>query len=344
MELSQANREILSAVIRAYVLTGEPVGSKVLRELAGLHCSPATIRAKMSELCELGFLSQPHTSAGRVPTALGYRFYVEQLMDRYKLSQADKNEIDSLLPSPDTTPEKLIDCACEALAELTNCAAMLTTPADAQAQIAKVQFIPIGRRTVMVVLITSAGMIKNRVARCDFDMHPQTLLKMNRLVEQTVCGKTLEEFTSADAQALLVASGVNVFSAAPLIAALVDTVGDAVDAELRLKGTSNLLTHREFSAQKARELLDYLQNKGKLLTILRHEDKDFEILLGSETGEEALSSSGVIVTRYSVGGREVGSIGILGPARMDYEHIIPSILYFRDSLGRLLTESYAEDI
>ena len=128
MELNKRNRDILSEVISAYIITGEPVGSKQLANSTPLNCSSATIRAKMNELCELGLLSQPHTSAARVPTAAGYRYFIGELIKNSQATDEDKRIIDSLLPHAVTSPERLMESACNALADYTGCAAMMTTP------------------------------------------------------------------------------------------------------------------------------------------------------------------------------------------------------------------------
>ncbi|MBQ2676494.1 MAG: heat-inducible transcription repressor HrcA [Clostridia bacterium] len=343
MELSQREQAVLQAVIRSYIVTGEPVGSKALCEIPTLNVSSATIRAKMSELCELGLLEQPHTSAGRIPTALGYRYYIEQLMSDYHLTDEDKNVIDSLLPHNMDQPERIIEQACEALAELTNCAAMLTTPADERACVKKVNLIMLGRKTVMAVLVTSSGIIKNKITRCDLDISIDLLEKVDNILKQTVYGMPLSELNMPLSQMIIMQLGAEALTAAPIIIAVFEAAGSAADAEVKLKGESNLLRHREFSSSKASQLLEYLKKKNGLIPFLKNVDNGISVVLGDEIGESALSSSGVIITRYNLFDRQVGSIAILGPDRMDYEHIIPSILYFRDSLSRLLTESFLDE-
>lgn len=343
MQLNPRKRRILSAIIKAYIIIGEPVSSKAICDLEDLNLSSATIRAQLKELCDLGYLEQPHTSAGRIPSAMGYRYYIEQLMNKYSLTDEDKRTIDGFLPEATGSAESIIEASCEALATLTNCAAMLTTPSERDAKIKKVEFVLIGRRTVVVVLATTNGIIKDTVTKSDFDLNVTILEKIDNVLNKTVYNLTLEEITAVKAQEILLKLGPDALVAAPVIAAFLDVVEDAIQSQIKIQGAYNLLLHSDYPKQKAKNLLDFLNDKSMLLAMLSNASDEFTVVLGNEIGEMALSSSGFIVTSYSVGDRNVGSVGVLGPERMDYEHVIPGVLYFRDSLSRLLTKNFYED-
>ena len=343
MLLTQREASILNAVIRSYIITGEPVGSKALRDAQSMNLSPATIRAAMNRLCELGLLEQPHTSAGRIPTAAGYRYFIENLLPNCRLPQAIKDQIDSIFPHCSQQPDSLVEDSCEALAELTGCAALLTTPADREAYIKSVRLMQVSRHTAILVLLTSSGMMKSRIFRFELPVSSALLEKIDAVLRQEVYNLPLDELNPVMMQGLLLTLGEDSLAAAPAISALMDAANDIAESQVKLKGETNLLTHREFSAERAKMLFDYLQNDLALLHILRRTGDGLSIILGNETGEDALNSSGMIVTHYSIGDRDVGAIGILGPDRMDYEHIIPSVLYFKDKLGGLLTERFSDD-
>lgn len=343
MELTERQKQILSATVRTYIMTGEPVGSKMLCEVMPIKVSSATIRSVLSDLCEMGFLTQPHTSAGRVPTAMGYRFYVEELMQENSLSADQKNNIDRLLQPLYGSTESVLEEACESLAALTGCAAMVTTPGERTATLRSVQLILIGKRTVMTVIVTSNGIIKNRVARCDMNVSPSQLENAQNAIDSTMVGKNLDDISAATSQDVICKLGADMLLLAPIVTAVVDAVISAVESELKLKGESNLLINNSFSGAKAARLLSFLQNRSSILGMLKAPKSNITVMLGDETGEDALMSSGMIITNYNLPGRTSGTIGILGPERMDYERIIPGMLYFRDSLQRLLNNTFSDD-
>ncbi len=343
MELSERQKQILNATVKTYILTGEPVGSKILCDVMPVQVSSATIRSVLSDLCELGFLTQPHTSAGRVPTAMGYRFYIERLMDNTTLSAEDKHNIDAIIGNFGGSPEAVLEQACESLAKLTGCAAMVTTPGERSATVKGIQLIKISGRTVMAVIVTSNGIIKNRVARCDMTLSPSQLEKSQNALSEVMLHKNLEDISVATSQDVICRLGADMLLLAPIVSAAVDAVISAVESELKLKGESNLLIHNEFSGARAARLLNYLQNRASVLNMLRRSPSPITAIFGNETGEDALTHSGVIITNYKLPKRNSGSIGILGPERMDYDRIIPEILYFSDALGKLLSDSFTDD-
>ena len=204
-ELTDRKLQILAAVVREYSETGEPVGSKSLA--ADLNLSSATIRNEMSELAELGLLEQPHTSAGRVPTAKGYRLYVNQLMHRQPLSERDKREIDDMLPGQVEDPGVLAEAAARALAELTDCAAVTTTPADDQATVKQVRVLPLSRQTVVVAALTSSGLMKSRICLVEGGVTPDMLEKFIRFAEEQLYGLPLSDFQQGLTQTLAVQMG-----------------------------------------------------------------------------------------------------------------------------------------
>ena len=171
--LSQRKQKILAAVVDAYVETGEPVGSKVLAEQLGV--SSATIRNEMADLAELGLLEQPHPSAGRIPSHLGYRVYIDHLMGKSSIPAEEQRYLDGMLLLNAYEPERLLENVSQVLAGMTQCAAVSTTPSGSEAIIRGVQFVQTSRRTAMVILMTSAGTMKNRIFRCDFDITPEMM-------------------------------------------------------------------------------------------------------------------------------------------------------------------------
>lgn len=343
MVLTERQKQILTATVQTYILTGDPVGSKMLCDVMPVQVSSATIRNVLSDLCDMGFLTQPHTSAGRIPTAMGYRFYIEQLMNENRLTDEQKHRIDSLLGSVGGSTEAVLEQACESLASLTGCAAVITTPCDKMATLKKVQLIAISRKTVMAVIATSSGMIKNRVVRCDMNVGDEQLQNAQNALCKVMVGKSIDDISIATTQQIIGMLGADMLLLSPIVAAAVEAVLSAAETELTLKGESNLLINNGFSGEGAARLLGFLQNRESLMHMIRRPQSNISVVLGDETGEDVLHSSGVIIANYKLHGRDIGSIGVLGPERMDYGKIIPGMMYFRDVLQKLLDDSISED-
>ena len=239
MELSARKEKILAAVCGAYVLTGDPVGSKLIA--AELGVSSATVRNDMADLAEMGFLAQPHTSAGRIPSAMGYRFYIDRLMRVPLLTRQEQSYVDSVLQPNAFDPEKLLGSATEVIAELTRMAAVATTPSGSSAVIRGVQFVQVGRRTAMILLMSSAGTIKSRIFHCDFDLSQDVLRVFFRLLNGKLAGRPVSSITPAFVQSLLASFGEMAVLMSSALRALLDVVNDTIWTRVCLSGQMNLL-------------------------------------------------------------------------------------------------------
>lgn len=339
MELSDRKLKVLSALIETYIHTGEPVGSKALQESLDRAVSSATIRNDMAELAELGLIEQPHTSAGRVPSPRGYRLYIDRLMNHRPVTREEKRLIDELLGDSPRDPERLMLTASRALAELTQFAALSTTPESETAVIVKCELIPAAARTAIIVLLTSTGLMKSRLCRSDAELTPQLCQVFRSAVSDAVCGRTLSEISPPFVQTLAASLGEFAFSATPLLIGLYETAEDAAQSELRLEGQSNLLMHPGFTGPQLRELLDFLSRRQQLKGLLDQLHGGVRVMLGPESHRPELTGSSMVVARYHVGSREAGAIGVVGPDRMNYAKIIPSLEYFAKRLGTMLSET-----
>ena len=342
MQLSNRDLQILDTVIRSYILTGDPVGSKTLKEIHSLNMSPATIRSSMSRLCEAGLLCQPHTSAGRLPTPLGYRYFIQQLISRCVLDENARRLIDDVFTELNEDTEHLLDNACEILADITGCVALMTTPYDSSAGVKKITLVPVDKYTAVLMIVTSAGMIKSRICRFEKQIKPDFLAKIDNMLTSALVDVPLDNVTPASVQSMLASFGDDSLYAMPAVFTALQMIESLSHASIKLKGQSNLFLHREFSADRMKPLFDWLQNEPQISNMLSQAGGDVTVILGSETGEQALGNSGVIVAKYRLGDSNAGAIGILGPDRMNYESIIPSVIYFRESLSRYLTNRFSE--
>ena len=227
MELTPRKERILSSVVAGYVKSGEPVGSKSVAEEVGV--SSATVRNEMADLIEMGLLEQPHTSAGRVPSQRGYREYVDRLMKVPSLKDEEKRTIDSMLLSGSYEPEQL-------LAGATRCAAAATTPSGSSAQVRAVQFVQTSRRTAMLILMSSAGTMKNRVFHCDFDLTNDILRVFFRAFNGKVAGKKVSDITPALLQGIGVSLGPMIALVGAPLRALLEVAQDTMKTEVLLSG------------------------------------------------------------------------------------------------------------
>ena len=341
MELSDRKQKVLAAIIDAYVKTGEPVGSKALA--ADLGVSSATIRNEMADLVEGGLLEQPHTSAGRIPSQKGYRIYIDRLMDRKPITEQEQRYLDGLLFSSAYDQQKLLEGVSQTLAALTRFAAVSTAPSGRQADIRALQFVQTSRRTAMLILLTSAGTMKNQVFRCEFDLSPDILRVLFRVLNEKLVGVPVASVTPAFIQTLAATLGeLTVLMSSPLVA-LLEAAQGAVEPEVRLNGQMNLLFHQEFERGNARRVMDFLERPQDVAQLLLQPQKDVRVLIGEETHHPELRDSSVIVAHYAIDGEQAGAIGLIGPVRMDYPSLIAKLEYLSHTVGRLLTELRQEE-
>ncbi|MDR1892580.1 MAG: heat-inducible transcriptional repressor HrcA [Oscillospiraceae bacterium] len=322
---------LLRAVVRHYVLTGEPVGSKALTDDFDFSVSSATLRSEMNELSLMGYLSQPHTSAGRVPTYAGLRYYVDRLLVPKPIDQREREEIRSLFPENLFGVNDILKAALTAVAEITRCAAVSATPANSAAKIHRMELFPVGKETGMLVLITDSGVVKNRVCRLARGFSAADFERFNNLAQRHICGHELSEITPAFLQTLAAALE-NPFDFLPVFAFAGELALSASESEIYTLGEQNL--YRE-NALRERMLSDLLKCSREVLSLLSQRQENGKVLLGEETGVEELCPLALVFSGYSAG-EQAGKIGVVGPARMDYDAIIPRLEYFAELITKML--------
>lgn len=345
MEMTERKKRLLAAIVEKYISTGEPVGSKSLVESLRPGVSSATIRSEMADLAAMGYLEQPHTSAGRIPTGEGYRYYVDHLMGKFDLSDNEKRMIGSKLGSVSSETKSVLQKAGDILAELTNCAAVSTTPSDQEAVIRRVELVPIGTKTAMVVMLTSSGILKSRVCRTDFEITLAVTETFYNIVQQEFIGRPAAELSIARIQTLALSLGDKALAMTPLLVTLSDLAALTERTELLLEGQSNLLNHREFRSN-AYELMEFLRRAEPLSSVFRSYSAASggregmpSVLIGRENLFRELQNSSVIFGKYKVGGRECGALGIIGPTRLDYARLIPSLKFLTEIVGSILSDN-----
>lgn len=341
MKLSERKELILASIVELYIKTGEPVGSKVLMNNLPISVSSATIRNEMSELAELGLLTQPHTSAGRIPSQLGYRYYIDNLMNRSELTEDEKQSISNELQRVAGDPNKLLERAGEVLARMTNCAALSTSPTDMGATVRRIEIVPVAPKLAMIVLVTSTGIIKNSVCRTDIDLTDEMLQLFRAITEQEFINKPVSDIGTVMIQTLVASLGMNALAMSPLFVVLADIAQQAVQAEIHLEGQQNLLHHNELKSDVF-NLMQFLDEDEKLERAVDAKKNALTVSIGKENMFTPMENSSMIVARYNIQGRDGGAIGIIGPTRLNYAKLIPSIEYLSEIVSKLLTDTFLE--
>lgn len=342
MELGKRKEMILAAIVEQYIKTGEPVGSKFLMTALPISVSSATIRNEMSELAELGYLDQPHTSAGRIPSEKGYRYYIDRLMNRSELTDAERDSVRSALEQCAGNPEALLNKAGELLADLTGCTAIATTPTDEGATVKRVEIVPVGTRIAMIVLMTSSGILKNGVCRTEVPLTVDMIENFHAIVDSTFLGRPVTDIGTVMIQTLVASLGANALAMSPLFVALADIAAQAVKAQIYLEGAQNLLHHREFSDNMF-DMMEFLNEDDKLGRAVAAGKADpLSVRIGSENLFRQMENTSMIVGRYQIHGHNGGALGIIGPTRLDYAKLIPRIEYLTEVVSKLLTDTFEE--
>lgn len=327
--------KILAAIVDGYIKTGEPIGSKALALDPEIGVSSATIRNTMAALEQEGYLDHPHTSAGRVPTYKGFRYYVENLMSPEPPSPETLSAIDERLQS-DMREEAIVENASAALAEITKCAAISTNHVSKFSVITKVEVVPAGRRMYVLLMITSNGAIKNKVCRMEFDMTNEQMTDFTRFLNEHLSGVNLEELSEEYVDGLTAALGGYMLSLAPLLHTVYELSEEMLRDSVEVKGEANLLACTDIPAS---DVIRFIERKTELSVLLEDALSGINISFGEENGMFAISNSTVLSASYYKDGKPAGSLGIIGPMRLDYRKVIPYIEY----LSRKVTQMLSDD-
>ncbi|MBQ7989481.1 MAG: heat-inducible transcription repressor HrcA [Oscillospiraceae bacterium] len=328
--------KILAAVVDEYIRTGEPVGSKVIASKPGIKVSSATIRNDMALLEQLGYLEQPHTSAGRVPTYAGYRLYIEQLMPRETLSSEEMEMLDSALDIDSPTEEVLIENASKALAEITHCAAV-SNISPRFSVIAKVDAVPTGRHMYVLLMITSSGNIQNKVCRLEFDLTHEQLDFFKNYMTERLSGVSVDSLSDVMIDKLAEAMGAYTVTLSPLLKGVMDLARSFMESDVTVSGERNLIERSDISTS---DVLKFLEQKGELARMIDDSFSDLRVMFGSDG--MVISNSSMIMSPIKRAGRTAGALSLIGPMRLDYSKMIPYLVYLTDKISEILTENTEE--
>ena len=327
---------ILSAVVDLYIRTGEPVGSKTISQLPDIHVSAATVRNDMAVLEELGYLEQPHTSAGRVPTFAGYRMYIEQLGQENTLPEEERERLDEMLgDESELTEELILQSASTVLAQITQCATVVSNFSPRYSVITKVDVIPTGKRMYVILLITSDGKIKNRACRMQFDLTQEHMTFFKQFLEENLEGVSVADLSDEKMEQMATALGTYMMTLSPLVEGICALSKDLQKTELYMTGEQNLFSCEELD--KA-EVAQFILHKQELSGLLDDSFQGIHVMFSEEDDGFVIGNSSMIVSKYQKGDHTAGSLGVIGPVRLNYAKIIPYIEYFTNKISYLITE------
>lgn len=336
MELSNRKRAVLEAIVKAYIKTGEPVGSKILVGLMENAPSSATLRNEMSELCELGFLQQPHISAGRVPTANAYRLYVNSLMDSAEITDSTKEYIDSLLLQSVLGPEQLNAKAAEILSLLTGLTAFSYTAVDTEVTLKRIEIVKISRHSLMLFMITSDGRTRNSICRIDTPFSDDLQSKLQNVFKNRIYRKPLYELNKAYLQNVIASSLFDSFSLVPILTCIFDMAENAAQSRIDIAGQSGM--YNIFGEEKARRVLNLMSRTEPIAAICDSMEESAKVIFGDDTSYNDFKNTTMIVAKYGTTKTLPLRIGVIGSDRMSYEQIIPSVKYMALRLTDIMNE------
>jgi heat-inducible transcriptional repressor len=333
-DISERAQHMLRVLIDRFIREGQPVGSRTLAREAGLELSPATIRNVMSDLEELGFIRAPHTSAGRVPTVQGYRFFVDTLLQVQPLdvSSVERMRLEFEI---ERSPKDLIESASELLSGITHLAGVVTLPKHEHALFRRVEFLPLSEKRVLAILVTSEGEVQNRMITTDRQCSASELQQASNYLNELFAGKDLAAVRSTLLEEMQEARSTMNRIMVTAIQMADQVLEEEQSEDYIMAGQTNLMEFRELcDIEKLRNLFDAFNQKREILHLLDqcvHGD-GIQIFIGDESGYQTLDECSMVTAPYQVGGEVVGVLGVIGPTRMAYERVIPIV----DATARLL--------
>lgn len=335
MELTERKLRILQAIISDYVKTAEPVGSRTISKKYDLGISPATIRNEMADLEEMGYLTHPHTSAGRVPSDMAYRLYVNALMEKKELSREEKNVIAERLHSNVYEFEKTIEHAATVLSEITNLTSFALTPSKNEDALKFINLLPVDENTVVLMIVSESGKISNTALNISVPYTEENLQLLAKTMTYNYKGKSISEVLKnniiesfeSDITAM---SGL----AANVMPDFMRTLEDMLNVNLYMEGLTNIFDIPEYNdLQKAKNFISMLSQKEDFTRKLIEREDGVIVTIGTENADDVMNDCALITASYHVDGKLVGKIGVIGPTRMKYGEVTSIIEYLTDNLS-----------
>ena len=336
--LDRRAQHLLKTLVERYIAEGQPVGSRVLSKQSGLELSPATIRNVMADLEELGYIASPHTSAGRIPTSKGYRFFVDSLMVVKPLEQIEIHRLEGELTAD--RPQQLVNAAATLLSQLTHFAGVIVTPKRREPSFRHLEFLRLSDRRVLLIIVTAEGDVQNRILHTDRTYTHAQLIEATHFFNEHYAGQPFGALRSLLAEELksLREDIVGLMTAAVEVGGAALHEGEA----LVVSGETNLLSASDLTSnmERLKRLFELFEQKTSLLHLLdiSQRAQGVQIYIGGESGLVPLDECSVVTAHYELDGRVIGTLGVIGPTRMAYERVIPIVDITAKLLSNALTQ------
>ncbi len=340
MELTDRKKKVLRCIVDLYIRTAEPVGSKAIAELPDMNYSSATIRNEMADLTTMGYLEQPHTSAGRVPSAAGYRLYVDELMLDYRLSMDEATSINAAIEEKMQRVDKLVEKVAKLVSQATDLPAVSVASRQSAATVKRFELIPSGSGNVIAVIMLSNEEVVNKLIRLPVYVEESELKLLTALLNTTMVDQQPEDMTGALMERIMSAAG-NAAGLVPVILEFtLDTLRRQNTTNMAVAGRARLLQQPEYrNIDKAQKMLTTLDEDAfSDLPAIMQNANGTKVLVGPENVAEELKDTSVVMTKFDIGDGLQGMIGVVGPTRMDYAKVTARLSYFAESLSKMFAK------
>lgn len=336
MELTERKKKILRAIVDCYIQTAEPVGSKAIAAMPGMDVSSATVRNEMADLTELGYLEQPHTSSGRIPSPAGYRLYVDELMEGYRLSADETSNLNRAMEMKLQQFDQAMSQVGKLISQLTNLPAYAVAGrSGAEPTVRKFELLTGGAGSFILVLLTSDDAVSNKLIKLPIELEEQDLRLLSAVLNAALTGLTEDQIGPETLSRLESAAGAAVGLVPVVVDFTLETLRARRQGAVYLTGQTRLLGQPEYQdVEKAREVLSTL-DEDMIANLPAPTDGPVQILVGPENIAKELKDTSVVMTRFDIGDGMQGMIGVVGPQRMDYAQVTARLSYFAESLGRM---------
>lgn len=340
-ELSERKRSILKAIVETHIECGEPVGSKSIMQCKQIACSSATIRNEMAELEELGYLEQPHTSAGRVPSEMGYRFYVDSLIKNYASTAHDIAEINTLLKVKLTELDQILSLASKVASNLTNYTGMSLKPKTLLVSITRFETIFIDQNNFILVMLTSTGMVKSKYLRTSETIDSDITNHLSEVLNGLLSGLSADKISLPIIMHLEEEMHNNSYLISQTIKCIYDVMNELDGGELNFSGINRLLQYPEYAEkEQLSELIQALESKDEIIDLVSEKQGDeINVVIGSESSVKVMNQSAIVYKTIKKDGKTLGVIGVIGPRRMDYAKVLATLESISDNINNLLEEN-----
>ena len=352
LELSERQITILDAVIRNYLATGEPVGSRTISKYTDLNLSSATIRNEMSDLEEMGYIVQPHTSAGRIPSDKGYRLYVDHLIEQNEKKDKEISDMKEFVIEKTEKMDKILKQAAKMLATNTNYATLVSAPDVNHNKVKFIQLSQVDDQHLLAVIVMNNNMVRNKMVNLYEALDNETILKLNILLNTSLNGLAMNEINLGTIARLKEQAGIHSGIVSDVLDALVQTFAESEDLKIYTSGATNILKYPELSdSDSAATLLSVFEEKEELASLVTESLSDSEktdngtgiqVYIGNESPIQTMKDCSVVTATYDLGEGVKGTIGIVGPKRMDYEKVMDNLKTLKSQLDGIYNKSDEE--